>query len=708
MTCPYCGQEHKPGTNFCPTTGKRLLKPTSSRIKYLAIAVWGIVVLTVIGLLLLDPFHIQDMIRKWADNILVAQSRYTQETSNTITMSPNAENKREPVLVTTMAPATTIPIGETQRYRFITTDATTTYPHWTNYVRSILEGKYDYQKIYRSGFTVYTTLDPNLQDIAQKLVQNQIRSRTDHNVTNGALVAIRPTTGEILAMVGSADYYNQAILGQANMAVSPRQPGTSITPLIYANAFEKGWTPATLIWDVPSEFTPSGNLDDTHPPYKPVNYDSRFHGPVTVRSALANSYNIPAVKTLQYVGIYHDPSLPDKPGFIDFAKRIGITTLTRDDYGLSLTLGGGEVNLLELTEAYATFANGGLRLPPVAITKILDHDGNVVYQSQLSAPQQVLSPDLAYLITSILSDNQARTPAFGPNSVLNLTFPAAVKTGITNDFRDIWTIGYSPDLVVGVWVGNTDFSPMQNVAGLTGSAPIWAEFMKAAEQQFTGGTPSSFTRPPGVADYVICSLSGIEPSQWCPEQRTEVFAVDQPPLPKNNDFWTQAVVDTWTNLRASTVCGNFTQETLALNVTDPSAISWIQETDAGQAWAQEMGFSKPITIAPTRQCRADDPNPNLAYVSPHEGDTITTSPLSIIAIANAREWFKDFRLEYGLGRDPDTWTLLTEKNLPIKQPEEIYRWDLSEIPDGEITLRLYMDSTEGTYAEKRLHLEVHR
>jgi membrane peptidoglycan carboxypeptidase len=708
MTCPYCGQEHKPGTNFCPITGKRLIKPTSSRIKYLAIAVWGIVVLTVIGFLLIDSLHFPDIIRKWADNILVAQSINTLQPSKTVTLSPNADNKQEPVLVTTMAPATTIPNGETQRYKFNTNDVTTTYPYWTNYVRSILESKYEFQQIHRSGFTVYTTLDPNLQDVAQKLVQNEVRSLTDHNVTNGALVAIRPSTGEILAMVGSADLDNAATSGQVNMAVSLRQPGTSITPLIYALAFEKGWTPATLIWDVPSEFPPSGNPDDTRPPYKPVNYDGRFHGPVTVRSALANSYNIPAVKTLQFVGVYHDPSSPDTPGFIDFAKRIGITTLTRDDYGLSLSLGGGEVSLLELTEAYATLANGGLHVPPVAITKILDHNGNIVYQNQQPVGQHVLSPDLAYLITSILSDNQARTPSFGPNSVLNLPFPAAAKTGTTNDFRDNWTFGYSPDLAVGVWIGNTDFSPMQNTSGLTGAAPIWSEFMETAEKQLTGENPNSFSPPPGVADLIICSLSGSVPSLWCPEQRSEVFAVDQPPLPKNNDLWSQALVDTWTNLRSSSVCGNFTKEKLVLNITDPSAISWVQETDAGQAWAQKLGFSKPITLVPTRECRADDPHPNLAFVYPKEEETITSSSLNIIAIADADEWFKRFRLEYGRGGNPASWKLLIERNLPVDEPEEIYRWDLSEMNKGEITLRLYMESTEGTYAEKRLHLLINR
>jgi membrane peptidoglycan carboxypeptidase len=401
--------------------------------------------------------------------------------------------------------------NELKDYTFRPPEVQIRYPHWVNYIRTLLETQFDPQTIYRSGFSVYTTLDPGLQDQAQSIVARQIQNLADRHVTNGALIAIRPATGEILAMVGSADFYNEAISGQVNMALSPRQPGSSIKPLTYTAAFEKGWTPGTLIWDVPSEFTPSGKPDDPGPVYKPNNYDDRFHGPVTVRTALANSYNVPAVKTLNFIGIYDDPNTPNQDGFIAFTRRMGITTLLRPDYGLSLTLGGGEVTLLELTGAYATFANGGRRMPPVAIAKILDHAGNLVYQYQPPAGDQLIRSEHAYLITSILSDNQARTPAFGPDSVLNLPFQAAVKTGTTNDFRDNWTLGYTPDITVGVWVGNADYTPMQNVSGVAGAAPIWHEFMLAAIQQIAGGNPTPFSRPNGVVEKVICAVSGAEP-----------------------------------------------------------------------------------------------------------------------------------------------------------------------------------------------------
>ena len=213
-------------------------------------------------------------------------------------------------------------VDEISNFEFVPSDFEIRYPHWVTYIRNLLEQQYDPQTIYRSGFSVYTTIDPGLQDHAERIVEAQVNALADRHVTNGALVAIRPSTGEILAMVGSADFFEEDIDGQVNMAVSPRQPGSSIKPITYLAAFEKGWTPSTLIWDVPSEFPPSGDPADQRQPYIPVNYDERFHGPVTVRSALANSYNIPAVKTMEFVGIYDDPETPNEDGLISFARRL--------------------------------------------------------------------------------------------------------------------------------------------------------------------------------------------------------------------------------------------------------------------------------------------------------------------------------------------------------------------------------------------------
>jgi len=581
------------------------------------------------------------------------------------------------------------------------------YPHWVNYIRSILETQFDAQTIYRSGFSVYTTIDPNLQDEAENLVKQQIDSLAAYNATDGALVAIRPSTGEILAMVGSADFYNDAIDGQVNMATSPtRQPGSSIKPITYIAAFEKGWTPATLIWDVPSEFPPSGDPNDPRPPYKPVDYDGRFHGPVTVRSALANSYNVPAVKALQYVGIYDNLDTPNEDGMLSVARKMGITSLTRDDYGLSLTLGGGEVSLLEMTGAYSVIANGGRMVPSVAISRILDHTGNVVFEYQTPPGEQVIRPEHAFLISSILSDNEARTPMFGASSVLNLPFPVAAKTGTSNDYRDNWTLGYTPDLAVGVWVGNADYSPMQDITGMTGAAPIWSQFMQSAIQQLTGGNPTSFSKPSGIVDRVICAVSGTEPSQWCPDQRTEYFAADQLPLPSTQDLWTKVVFNTWTGLRASSACPDFMKEEFALNVTDVWAIGWIQNDSAGKDWVEEMGFSEPILLAPSRECQSNDPHPIIEFTSLGNGQTITSSPLDIFAKVDVSADFKSYTLAYGSGENPMDWRPIDESNQPVSQPSKIYSWNLKDIPAGVVALKITMNSIRGGYAERIIHLNM--
>jgi penicillin-binding protein 1C len=578
------------------------------------------------------------------------------------------------------------------------------YPHWVNFVRAQLEAQYDAQTIYRSGFTVYTTLDPILQDKAQQLVTEQIALMVDKNAHNGALVAIRPSTGEILAMIGSPDFNNASISGQVNMADSPtRQPGSSIKPITYVAAFEKGWTPATLIWDVPSEFPPSGNPNDTREPYKPVNYDGKFHGPVTVRVALANSFNVPAVKTLDFVGIYDNPATPQKDGMIAMAERLGITSFTRDDYGLSLTLGGGDVSLLELTSAYSVFANGGRRVPPVAILKITDFEGKVIYEYKPQPGEQAIRAEHAYLISSILSDNNARSWMFGTNSLLNLSFSVAAKTGTTNDFRDNWTLGYTPDLVTGVWVGNADYTPMVNTTGLSGAAPIWSQFMEFAVPYVTGGNPTPFVRPPGIMDRVVCSLSGTEPSNFCRGgQYTEIFASDQPPLPAGQDLIRRIKLDLWTGLQASEACKGPSEEQVVLNVTDKWARAWF-ETGAGRAWLEEHDLPHNPYYAPERECRADDPQPIMEF-GLSEGQTITTPVLEIKGSADAEGGFKRWRLEYGMGAEPASWSVLSESRDPVKNGT-LYSWNVSSLPNGTITLRLILVGDKAE-VEKRIHLTL--
>ena len=644
-----------------------------------------------------DIYTNREVTLKRFSDVLVLMYRVSQE-QGCIYVS----NSPQPVCVDPVT--ATKSFEEIRNYTFPSPNIPMKHPHWVNYIRQQLEAEYDVQTIYRSGFTVYTTLDSELQRIAERLVKEQVKRLTEKNVKSGALVAIHPPTGEILAMVGSADFEDETIDGQVNMAISPRQPGSSIKPITYLAAFEKGWTPATLIWDVPSEFPPSGRPEDTRPPYKPVNYDERFHGPVTVRTALANSYNVPAVKALQFVGIYDDPLIPGEDGFLAMARRLGITTLNREDYGLSLTLGGGEVTLLELTHVYATLANMGRKNSLVSITRIVDHEGNVVYEAPRGPVQQVLRPEHVFLITSILSDNEARAPMFGRDSLLNLPFPAAAKTGTTNDFRDNWTIGYTPDLATGVWVGNADYTPMNDVSGISGAAPIWSEFMREAVPKLTGGKVTPFVRPASIIDKVICAVSGTEPSQWCPKQTTEIFAADQPPLPKDEDLWQIVKIDTWTGLKASAACSEYTKEEFVLNVTDPFAKQWIQKDAEGKKWAEKNGFKKKIHFVPERDCKSDDPRPKLEFVSLRNGDTIVNPAVEIFLLADATQWFKAFQLDYGAGADPKEWTTIIKRNRPAQPGDPVATWEVKDLPGGLVTLRLTVLSEKDTFAEKRIQL----
>lgn len=587
--------------------------------------------------------------------------------------------------------------ADISQYSFPSPQIRIRYPHWVNYIRSQLEASFDPQTIYRSGFTIQTSIDPVLQDKAEELVRTQVEALVENNAHDGALVAMRPSTGEILAMVGSADFYNEAISGQVNMATTEtRQPGSSIKPITYVAAFERGWTPSTLIWDVPSQFPPSGLETDTAPAYVPENYDGLYHGPVTVRTALANSFNIPAVKALQFVGVYNDG------GMIKMAERLGITSLTRKDYGLALTLGGGEVSLLQLTGAYAVFANSGVRVPPVGILKITDHQGSLIYQYQPPQGERVLREEHAYLISSILSDNNARSWMFGPNSVLNLPFPAAAKTGTTNDYRDNWTMGYTPDLVTGVWVGNADYTEMVRTTGVTGAAPIWSQFMQFAVPTLTGGNPTAFTRPAGIVDKVICALSGTLPSVWCKQQATELFASDQPPLSADKDLLRRPEIDTWTGLEASKACSTFTMKATTITVDDRWARKWFG-TRGGRNWLEEHDFPVPPVYAPKRECTGNDPHANLS-LDLYDSILVTDATMVVRGNANATGGFRSWKLEFGLGANPDSWATMAESTTPASN-DALFNWDMSNLPNGPVTLRLSMLGDDG-YAELTKHFTL--
>jgi len=340
-------------------------------------------------------------------------------------------------------------------------------PHFVMYVKNLLEKEYGPRLIEQGGLRITTSLDLNIQQKAEEIVQTQIANLAPLQVGNGAALVTNPKTGEILAMVGSKNYFDLAQEGNVNVTTSLRQPGSSIKVVNYAAALENGFTAASIIDDSPVVYQTPGS-----PSYAPVNYDGRFHGPTPFRYALANSYNIPAVKILAKIGVQT---------MIDTGRLMGITSWQDEGrYGLSLTLGGGDVTMLEMAEVYGTLANEGKHMDVTPILEVTDYTGRVIEKHKTKNPIQALKPETAWIMSNILSDNTARIAAFGPNS--SLVIPnktVSVKTGTSNDKRDNWTIGYTPSYVVSVWVGNNDNSPMNPflTSGVTGAAPIWHDIM---------------------------------------------------------------------------------------------------------------------------------------------------------------------------------------------------------------------------------------
>ncbi len=347
-------------------------------------------------------------------------------------------------------------------------------PHFVFYIREYLEEKYGERALDEKGLRVITTLDYSLQEKAEEIVlRYATENETRFNAKNAALVAVDPKTGQILTMVGSRDYFDEEVEGAYNIALAERQPGSAFKPFVYAEALRKGYTPETVVFDVPTQFStlcPKEDLTSEDGCYAPKNYDNVFRGPVTFRNALAQSINIPAVKVLYLAGL---------TDALRLAKDMGVRTLTNiDRYGLTLVLGGGEVSLLDMTSAYGVFANEGSRLEPTGILRIENHEGEVL-EEYTARTSNVLERTVALTISDMLSDNVARAPAFGENSYLH--FPGrsvAAKTGTTNDYRDAWVLGYTPSIAVGAWAGNNDNSSMEKkVAGFI-VAPLWSEFMR--------------------------------------------------------------------------------------------------------------------------------------------------------------------------------------------------------------------------------------
>ena len=611
-------------------------------------------------------------------------------------------------------------------------------PHFSIYARHEAEailnslGYEGERLVSRGGLRIYTTLDLDLQYQAECVARTHLLRLSgedptiivpasngepchaaaylpplapedvgiDHNANNVAVVVLNARTGEILAMVGSRDYWDEEIDGNFNAALGLRQPGSAFKPLVYVTAFAQGYTPATMTLDVRTPFSLGGG-----PPYVPENFDGRYHGVGTIRWALGNSYNVPAVQVLSWVGI--DETLRT-------AHRMGINSLNMDpsQYGLSLALGSGEVSLIDLTYAYSVFANMGVMagrpippgerragyrlLDPVSIKRIEVDDPNggppiILWQLDENegtfAQDMVLNPSLAYLMNDVLSDREARWEAMGRGNALELSRPAAAKTGTTNDFRDSWTIGYTPQIVTGVWVGNTDGSPMVNVSGLVGAAPIWHAVMEYAHRDLP---VEEWPRPDDIVERWVCEVSGLLPNEYCP-QYLEIFISGTEPT-EYDRMWQMFQINRETG-RLATVCTppELLEERVYV-VYPPEAADWVRET----------GQPQPPTESDPIDCQMETRGP-VAITEP-EPFSYVHGQVEVRGNAGG-SGFSYYRLSYGAGLNPTEWFQIGQDRYRPVEDDLLGVWDTSTL-DGLYTLRLSVVRTGGRVENFYLLLTV--
>lgn len=557
-------------------------------------------------------------------------------------------------------------------------------PHFVQYVQKILEERYGERVVEQGGLRVTTTLDLALQEKAEEIVGEEIAKVESQRITNGASVALNPETGEILAMVGSKNFNDPNYDGQFNVAVQAlRQPGSAIKPITYVTAFKEGYTPSTLIMDVPTTF-PGGV---GQPDYKPENYDGKFRGPIQLRYALGNSINMAAVKVLAMVGIRDT---------LETAYDLGISTLkpdkeTLERVGLSLTLGGGEVRLLELTGAYAAFMNKGYKVEPIAILKVEDADGKVLEEVEPEKGKRVLTEEQAYLIAHILSDNSARTEIFGTNSLLNVSGRTiAVKTGTTNDKRDNWTIGGNSQGLVGTWVGNNDYTPMLNVAsGVSGASPIWRRILL---EMLKDKPNVGFETPSGIVTASVDSVSGYRAHNGYPSRVEYFIRGTEPGEDKVHMKLKVCKTDGKLATPSDIAAGNYEEkEFFVFKEEDPLASS-------GQANRWQEGILSWLSTQgdaryhpPNDYCGTSNPV-NVEFVSPRDRDTVPPS-FTIKISATSTTSIVQIELEID-----------GVKKRTFDGPP--FTYDVQNLPDGVHTLRAKAKDANGKESDRQITIGV--
>lgn len=626
---------------------------------------------------------------------------------------------RDTLVAAKYTPVSVAP-GVEERYDIIA-------PHFALYVRKQLEQRFGPEQVLRGGLRVYTSLDLELQRQAECVARTHVArlggalgdvlpadeqatcaalaflpplpaeaQGMDHRVNNASVVALDPRTGEIRAMVGSLDYWDATIDGSFNVAVDGlRQPGSAFKPFTYLTALSQGYTAATMVLDVETDFgTPYNGVA-----YVPQNYDRRFHGPMRMRQALGSSYNVPAVEVTSWVGVNN---------VLRTAHSLGITSLEGspvDQYGLSLTLGGGEVRLLDMVYAFSVLDNMGVMvgeptppeeqvlgyrtLNPVAILRVENRHGEVLYEYNQPEQVEIVTPQLSFIMNDMLSDRQARCAGFGCPNALELpdNRPAAVKTGTTNDFRDAWAVGYTPQLVTGVWVGNTDNSPMNEAPGSRGAAPIWRALMAWAMQD---EALLGWTQPPGVVQRAVCETSGLLPTPLCPTV-SEYFVEGTEPA-TSDTIYQEVRINRETGRLATVYTPPELIDSRVYRIYPERAADWVREQQIEQPPTEfdtipdSIGRNQPVAIL--------DPAP-FQYVR---------GQVAVVGTA-AGEGFSGYRLAYFPGLSPAAIQPISEaEGVPLEN-ETLGIWDVSRL-NGLYTLLLTVYHEGGGFSEASVPVTV--
>jgi membrane peptidoglycan carboxypeptidase len=598
-----------------------------------------------------------------------------------------------------------VQLAEIETRSYEPREAQQRYPHFVNYVQGEIRAVYGPNALFQRGFTVYTTLIPRVQQRAETELEIRVDQLTGSGVNTGAVLVADPRNGAIRAMVGSPDYADETINGSINYARNLQEAGNIIKPIVYAAAIEgrdgRYYTPSSILWDVPTRYPLNGET------YVPVNQNTQNDGPKPLRVALQNSDNIPAVKTLAFIGT---------AAFRDMATRLGLSFQTDEEFSIRSATGTNRVSLFEMVNAYGTFANNGTYNQLYAIERITERgpDGEEV-EVPLQTTQEerpAISPPLAYVMQNILSDDSVRN-TFGQNSQLtlaNLGYPTrnvvSAKSGTSNEGRDLWTIGFTQNAVVGVWLGTFDDRPTINQTGFTAAAPLWNAVMREA---VAGRNPQEFQIPSGVLVDAVCRPTGTLAPQGADcingNRVTDIYLQNQPPPPPSEGFVQTVAIDSWTGLRANQFCQENVVEEVFADIDDPSALNWLNNTQQGQQTANNLGLPNNLNPPPQQECQPGQRLPAVSLANPTDGQTVqqTLSITGQISADNLARW----QLQVAPAGTNNFQPITQARTEQITQNGTLLTtWDTRQVNNGQYTLRLEAYSTEGGYIFRNVNITV--